>query len=112
MLLLVALEVTILTVIKSQVAVYSKFYLQPSERVGCPGVGTGPGYNWVLPYISILCTCLGTSILLPYAHQFPVSIPLCHDLGVGVSFDHPIGSGRGCLIYMGNRLCRGGVRNG
>ena len=39
----------------------------PSEKAGLPGVGTGPGYCWVFPYIPMLQTCLRTlfSCLMP-----------------------------------------------
>ena len=71
--LLVASEVAILTAIKSQVAVYSKFYLCPQR--GLPPVGTGPGWNCVFPYIPMLCPCLWTPILLPQAHLLPGPTP-------------------------------------
>ena len=52
--------------IENHVAVYSKFYLHPQS---CPPwVGTGPGCNWIFPYIPISQTCLGTPILLPHTH--------------------------------------------
>ena len=84
----------------------SKFYLHP-QRECSPGVGTGSGCNWVSPYITIPWTCLGTSILLPQSTNF-LSQPPC----TLCCFDLLIGSGRGHLTCMGNRLCRGGVRNG
>ena len=81
MLLPVASEVTI----KSQVAMYSKFYLQPSERADHPGVGTGLGCNWISPYIPVSLTCLD----------------IC--MG-GARFDPLIGSGQGRLFCMGKKL--------
>lgn len=59
---------------KSQAAGRVSFIYALRER-GLPWVGTGPGCNWVSPYIRKLGTCLATSLLLPQAHGFPVPTP-------------------------------------
>ena len=70
--------------IKSQVAVYSKFYLYlRGSRL--PGIGIGPGCHWVFPYIPISWTCLGRPFLLPQATDFLSQLPCatcCFDFGM------------------------------
>ena len=52
-LLQVASEVRNLVCSKESGSSVQQVLFMPSERVGRPGVGTGPGWNWAPPYITM-----------------------------------------------------------
>lgn len=111
----VALEIAI----KLESSLQCTSYLfMPLERVGHPGVGTGPAHNWVFPYSPMLQTWLGTQFTWPRPTNFSCSGPPAPCLRAECCLISAWGwfwssdwFWVGCLIRMGNSLYRGGVRN-